>query len=128
MFTEKSIWLIRHGEKDETMTTYFMDTFKELNYEWPLSDRGLVQSHKVATVLKNQYFEKIISVLIYGENKFIFTVLPKMRYHSVCIFLKHKKFTKKKIILPILTKFLADFGLQKLSFEIFGIFCFFNHD
>jgi len=52
---KKSIWLIRHGEKDGTMTTYFMDTFKELNYKWPLSDRGLVQSHRVATVLKNHY-------------------------------------------------------------------------
>ena len=56
IFNEKSIWLIRHGDKDWTKTIYYMDSFKEKNYEWSLSERGTVQSRRVATVLRKQYF------------------------------------------------------------------------
>jgi len=52
---KKSIWLIRHGEKDMTKHNYYMDIFKELNYEWSLSENGAVQSRRVAGVLREQY-------------------------------------------------------------------------
>jgi len=52
---EKSIWLIRHGEKDMAKHDYYMGIFKELNYEWALSANGLGQSRRVAEVLKEQY-------------------------------------------------------------------------
>ena len=56
IFNEKSIWLIRHGDKDWTKKTYYMDTFDEKNYDWSLSERGAVQSRRIATVLNKQYF------------------------------------------------------------------------
>jgi len=51
----KSIWLIRHGEKDWIKTKYYLDHFKERNYEWALSVNGLEQSRRVARVLKEKY-------------------------------------------------------------------------
>jgi len=51
----KSIWLIRHGEKDLTKIKEYMDTHRGRNYEWKLSETGIKQSRRIATVLKEQY-------------------------------------------------------------------------
>jgi len=61
----KSIWLIRHGEKDMTKNTYYMLMHGELNYEWALSENGLVQSRTVAGMLKEQYENAINPPLIF---------------------------------------------------------------
>jgi len=51
----KSIWLIRHGEKDQTKIQEYMEIFKGRNYEWELSETGVAQSRRIGTVLKKQY-------------------------------------------------------------------------
>jgi len=61
----KSIWLIRHGEKDWVKTKYYLDHFKERNYEWALSEAGLIQSRRVAKVLKEQYENATTPPLIF---------------------------------------------------------------
>jgi len=53
--TMKSIWLIRHGEKDPTKIYCYTKIYKERNYEWKLSETGVTQSRRVATVLKEKY-------------------------------------------------------------------------
>jgi len=62
---KKSIWLIRHGEKDMTKTAYYMEIFRELNFNWALSENGLLQSCIVAGVLSAGYKNTANAPLIF---------------------------------------------------------------
>jgi len=52
--TMKSIWLIRHAEKDRTKQDHY-HRYKEQNYEWELSQNGVKQARRIAKVLKEKY-------------------------------------------------------------------------
>jgi len=64
---KKSIWLIRHGEKDMTKATYYMESFREMNFDWALSENGLLQARSVAEVLREQYENATNPPLIFAS-------------------------------------------------------------
>jgi hypothetical protein len=76
-FTEKSVWLIRHGEKDMTKATYYMESFREMNFDWALSENGLLQARSVAEVLREQYFVFPFKNKINGKDTISFRTETK---------------------------------------------------